>query len=651
MRFPPFDKFISAGRAWLQAHPWDAGLMLLLGLVGLVVGVWVSQIILDDALITFRVAENLAYGRGFVYNVGERVQVTTTPLYALLLAGGTWLTGSALRAATVFNLGLATLIPILAYDVGRRLSGWVTGLASALLLILSPLLIISFSMESYLYGALILASMSAYLAGRQWPTGLLLGLTALVRGDGVLLGACLLTYDTLVYRRLAWRLILPAIGLPLLWYLFATTYYGNPFPATLGAKVAQGEFNWLGQGFASGFYAYWDDWVREKNLDAFRLVPGLMVLGLGPLLWSERRGLIMVGRDLLYVAVFVGLGVPAAEWYYAPVMPGVALLTGRGIQLLAEAIYAGLRRWVGLTVAPKLKVGLSAGVMSLALAVLFSAFYPASALIVAENPDWKAQIYPDTARWLAENSNASANFATIDIGHLGYWSGRRIIDIVGLAQPDVAVKIAEGDFGYAIQHYQPDMVLIGFTWLPEIQSQAWFQRDYVVRRYFNYPDFAEPLLLLSRRTGVKVQPEAPPASLRQPLDIDFNRQIKLTSYHVTRPLSPGMPLTLTLFWQATAPIEVDFTVFVQLVDDHNTIVAQKDSKPQTGFYSTPYWQPGETIIDVHTLPLKFEVSPGRYDLLIGLYEIESGTRLQILDEQGHFQSDSVRLPGLTILPE
>src|ERR1051325_10614455 len=40
----------------------------------------------EDFYITLRYAENLAFGRGFVYNPGEHVLGTTTPLYTLLLA-------------------------------------------------------------------------------------------------------------------------------------------------------------------------------------------------------------------------------------------------------------------------------------------------------------------------------------------------------------------------------------------------------------------------------------------------------------------------------------------------------------------------------------------------------------------------------------
>ena len=309
--------------------------MLLVGLVGLWSGLWASDIIKDDAMITFRVAENLAYGRGFVYNLGERVQVTTTPLYAIILALGTWLFGAAPPAALALNVTLAALNPILTYDVGRRLAGRLTGFGGAILLTLMPLLIIAFSMESYLYVALILASVDAYVSGRYRLAGILVGITALVRGDAVLLGASMLGYDFLAYRRLRWQLIAPAIAIPAGWYLFAMFYYGWPFPATLAAKTAQGEFNWLGEYFLGGFGEYWEDWTRDYSL-LFYLFPLLFSIGLIRAIWTKPVWLIMVVRDIMYISAFVSLGVTFAEWYYAPLMPSVALLTARGVQFIAK---------------------------------------------------------------------------------------------------------------------------------------------------------------------------------------------------------------------------------------------------------------------------------------------------------------------------
>lgn len=626
----------------LKAHHWNVLLILAVALAGLWSGLQAREIILDDAMITFRVAENLAFGRGFVYNPGERVQVTTTPLYAIVLAAGAWLFGSAPRAALGLNLALSMLIPALAFDVGRRLAGRITGLGAALLLTVMPLLVIAFSMESYLYVALILASMDAYLARRFRLAGGLVGLTSLVRGDAVLMGASMLSYDFLATRRLRWSLIIPAISLPAAWYLFSTFYYGSPFPATLAAKTAQGQFNWLGEHFLSGFGEYWEDWV-ELYSPLFYLFPALITIGLIWGVWSDRRWLVLLGRDALYIATFVGLGVTFAEWYYAPLTPGIALLAARGVQFVANGITQPL---FFKTNAPRQIA--AAGAAAAIIGVLLITLYPVTADIIRASPDWKARAYPQAGRWIARHTNASANLATIDIGHLGYWSGRQIIDIVGLAQPDVSAHIAQGDFGYAIRHYQPDMVLIGASWLPEVQSQHWFQAGYSPRHALKLAGLNEPLILFSRYQGVKVNYQYVPPKIVQPLQADFNRQITLTGYHVNQPAASPGALNLTLFWQVNAPIANDYTVFAQLVDGQNNIIVQGDAKPQAGFYPTPYWQPGEQIIDTYTLPLGPNTPAGNYAILLGFYEADNGNRLQILDEAGQFKSDHVRLENVTV---
>ena len=148
----------------------------------------------------------------------------------------------------------------------------------------------------------------------------------------------MLTYDFVAHRHLRWRLTALAMAIPAGWYLFAIFYYGSPFPATLGAKVAQGEFNWLGQRFLDGLLAFWEKWTRAEDHYALYLFPLLMAVGLIPVIRAERPWLIIIGRDVLYVTAFVTLSVPFADWYYAPLTPGIALLTARGVQFVAEGM-------------------------------------------------------------------------------------------------------------------------------------------------------------------------------------------------------------------------------------------------------------------------------------------------------------------------
>src|SRR5262245_31922234 len=73
-------------------RPWIPASILL---AALVLWTWFhlfTRIRLEDALITYRYASNVATGVGFVYNAGERVLGTTTPLLTLVLG----LAGAAL---------------------------------------------------------------------------------------------------------------------------------------------------------------------------------------------------------------------------------------------------------------------------------------------------------------------------------------------------------------------------------------------------------------------------------------------------------------------------------------------------------------------------------------------------------------------------
>ena len=65
-----------------KVNPW-AGLLISLICIVLIQGS-LSQQPFDDAFITYRYARNISNGLGFVYNYGEKVLGTTTPLFTLL---------------------------------------------------------------------------------------------------------------------------------------------------------------------------------------------------------------------------------------------------------------------------------------------------------------------------------------------------------------------------------------------------------------------------------------------------------------------------------------------------------------------------------------------------------------------------------------
>jgi hypothetical protein len=114
-------------------------------------------------------------------------------------------------------------------------------------------------------------------------------------------------------------------------------------------------------------------------------------------------------------------------------------------------------------------------------------------------------------------------------------------------------------------------------------------------------------------------------------NVSLDSSLLLRGYDVTVSQDPDRDVELTLFWQAKRRVPSSYKVFVHLVDASGRIVAQADSVPADGLASTDSWLPGEVVVDKHKLT---NVSPGRYHILVGLYDPMTGARLPALDDTG-----------------
>jgi hypothetical protein len=127
-----------------------------------------------------------------------------------------------------------------------------------------------------------------------------------------------------------------------------------------------------------------------------------------------------------------------------------------------------------------------------------------------------------------------------------------------------------------------------------------------------------------------VRAEAWPLVTRLPGDVDhlledvrLGEAIRLRGYDLARDENP---LTLTLYWQADAPPGANYHVFVHLVKALDAPpVAQADGVPADWQRPTTTWRTGEVIVDTHTVSLA-DVEPGRYSLVVGMYDPEAGGR-------------------------
>lgn len=104
-------------------------------------------------------------------------------------------------------------------------------------------------------------------------------------------------------------------------------------------------------------------------------------------------------------------------------------------------------------------------------------------------------------------------------------------------------------------------------------------------------------------------------------DVPFGPAITLGGYD----LAVSATLDLTLYWKAVARPQVPYAVFVHVVAPDGTIAAQQDVMPQNGTILTTCWQEGDLIVDAHRLAID-ALSPGVYDILVGLYDQATATR-------------------------
>ena len=91
----------------------------------------------------------------------------------------------------------------------------------------------------------------------------------------------------------------------------------------------------------------------------------------------------------------------------------------------------------------------------------------------------------------------------------------------------------------------------------------------------------------------------------------------------------GDVLSVGLHWQAIAPVDSRYKVTLQLLDTRNQVVAQRDSEPVGGSRPTDTWEPNQTIVDQHGLPIPIGTPPGNYRLILALYDPDIGTRLTV----------------------
>ena len=431
-------------RAGAEPRAGGARQPIALALLALAVGLFLFHARLyrdwteDDAYITFRYAQNVAAGHGLVFNPGERVEGYSNLSWVLLAAAAIRSGRDPLAVAKGVGLVASVLALGLCWRLALRLRPGI-GLCALLgpfYLAISPVLVqhgIS-GLETAFFALLVVAALLVTIdplpggvLRRALRVGLLL-LLALTRVEGPAVAVLLLLLRWVRARRgpaagrgeaAAFLLLFGA------YYVWRWIYFGAPLANTYYAKVNGGLY-----GVIDGVQ-YTVDFVRDSGGAFF------LALCLVPLILGQSRPPYVAALLLLFAyAAFVV--VAGGDWmfhyrFYAHVLPVAAALLAVGTDVLLGLAHTKTVR---------------AGLLNASLAVLLlttMASLGNTELRVARmvlpalaSHNYLSQNYEELGLWFKENSDPGATIAISDVGAVGYFSGRRILDMFGLIDPHIA---------------------------------------------------------------------------------------------------------------------------------------------------------------------------------------------------------------------
>lgn len=110
--------------------------------------------------------------------------------------------------------------------------------------------------------------------------------------------------------------------------------------------------------------------------------------------------------------------------------------------------------------------------------------------------------------------------------------------------------------------------------------------------------------------------------------VDLGHQAALLGYELDRmQMAPGETLQLVTYWRVLARPKAQATIFAHLLDAGSQVAAGQDRLDAP----TAHWQPGDVVVQIHTLIVKPGTGPGLYQLEIGLYNTDDLARWPVFE--------------------
>lgn len=484
-------------RTWLLAY-WELAPLMALALALTLVYLRSADVIglpFDDSYITLQFARNLA-NHGFLTFDGETASAgATSLLHVAILALPIKLGADPVKASVgtgiVLHLALVPAVYWLAWSIFR--DRWTSIVAAGSVSIIGYLAFDALNgMETTLFLVVSTCAAAAFLSAKDDRAMLLAGalaaLAILSRPEGViLLGAMALYYaidpdrteellSPEAVRRLA-ALAGPSAALLIGLAVFYGVTTGSVTPGAATAKLfffrefdlpLQRKFS-LAQAGVGNFIAPILPWLALAAFGVRRKEALLFAL-----FWAA--------FIIMYYALFPG-GLTHYWYRYQHVfLPAIAVFAAGGLMSLVRG--RSFRAWDALA------GGLVGVVLVAAVLFQYESFRDNYVHEIALNEGRQVGI----ALYLKDTMAPGETVATHDIGAIGYFSDREVIDLVGLVNPDVVGK-RDGRLWQYIDKERPDYLVVFPSWDVNFLKLGVADAPQVYEELRVFPGGFEPLVV------------------------------------------------------------------------------------------------------------------------------------------------------------
>jgi TPR repeat protein len=420
---------------------------------------------LDDPWIHLTFAKNLAEYQSFSYFKDQMATAgSTSPIYTILAAIGFIITQNEMVLSYVIGIIFFVLAGIAFY----RLSSLEFGKENLFAIICTAVFVldkwmnfISVSgMETTMYIFFLVACAYFYKKRSAVPFAIFLGLILWGRPDGVaFIGA--LAVDYFLVRHYAkedsslvlfdknqlYRIAMIFGGIIVLYFIMNFILSGSLLPNTYNAKLTYYSPEFRSRGDFLQFEV-WDYFT----VGAYALIMGGFIFSVLKLIsdFTKKK----YNANFLYILFIMALvfiywyKLPYAHRfgrYMMPIIPFFILVSAIGIRDFARLIGGYLK-------SKEIGNGLIFVLMAIILFMEYGNYTENKENYAIENK-YISDRQVAAAMWLKENTNENDIIGTHDVGAIGFYSGRKIVDVAGLVTPELISKINDDDYVTYMKDY------------------------------------------------------------------------------------------------------------------------------------------------------------------------------------------------------